>query len=342
MVISWPCWRQDWATVRADRLVSTLLLLQSRGRMTAAEVADELGVSLRTARRDLEALNLAGVPVYSQAGRGGGWSLVGGARTDLTGFRSPEARALLVIAAASGAASSDFASAVQKLVQALPAPIREEASRLTTSVLSDASAWGSARRASVAEPWRLEHFESLQDAVLARRRVRLGYRSSRGAASRRLVDPLGLVVKRAVWYLLADTDGGRRSFRVDRVTDVEITDEPARRPDDFDLREAWDLIVAEYREHSPRFEVQAILEPWVVPALRTLGVDVVELADRADGRLVARLEAMSVEVLAASVAGVTDGITLVDATAVEERLAVIGRTLTARFGHQPSTARGRR
>ena len=93
--------------MRADRLVATLLLLQARGRVTAAEVAKELEVSLRTARRDLEALSVAGIPVYSQTGRGGGWSLVGGARTDLSGLTAAEARALFLVAGPSAAVTRE-------------------------------------------------------------------------------------------------------------------------------------------------------------------------------------------------------------------------------------------
>src|SRR3954465_15538159 len=110
--------------VRADRLIAVLLLLQTRGRVTVAEVARELEVSSRTARRDLEALGVAGVPVYSSAGRGGGWSLVGGARTDLTGLTVDEARALFLAAGASTAAAPAVQAALRRVLTALPAPLR--------------------------------------------------------------------------------------------------------------------------------------------------------------------------------------------------------------------------
>src|SRR5215510_3831994 len=103
--------------MRADRLVATLLLLQARGRVTAAEVAEELEVSVRTARRDLEALAMAGIPVYSQTGRGGGWSLVGGARTDLSGLTAAEAQALFLVAGPSAALTPEAKAALRKLVQ---------------------------------------------------------------------------------------------------------------------------------------------------------------------------------------------------------------------------------
>ena len=113
--------------MRADRLVATLLLMQARGRVTAAEVADELEVSVATARRDLEALSTAGIPVYPQPGRGGGWSLVGGARTDLTGLTASEAHALFLLLGSSSDRSAEATSALRKLVRALPATFRAEA-----------------------------------------------------------------------------------------------------------------------------------------------------------------------------------------------------------------------
>ena len=107
--------------MRADRLVATVLLMQSRGRVTAAELAAELGVSVATARRDLEALSGAGVPVYPQQGRGGGWQLVGGARTDLSGLTAAEAQALFLLAGPAASIAPEVKSALRKLVRALPA-----------------------------------------------------------------------------------------------------------------------------------------------------------------------------------------------------------------------------
>src|SRR5256885_8841968 len=106
--------------MRADRLVATLLLMQARGRVTAAELAAELEISVATARRDLEALSAAGVPVYPQPGRGGGWSLVGGARTDLSGLTASEARALFLLAGPAAAIAPEVKSALRKPVRALP------------------------------------------------------------------------------------------------------------------------------------------------------------------------------------------------------------------------------
>ena len=174
----------------------------------AREVAAELEVSERTARRDLEALSTAGIPVYSSRGYQGGWQLLGGARTDLTGLRAPEAEALLMMAAVAGRASPDFASAMQKLTQALPAPIRADAERAMASVISDDSSWHNRSTASSAQSedgsrW----LDPLRRATDGQIRVEIVYEARKGTSTR-TVDPLGLVTKRRTWYMLADTTDG--------------------------------------------------------------------------------------------------------------------------------------
>src|SRR5215218_10431243 len=128
--------------MRADRLVAILLLLQTRGQVTAAEVAAELEVSERTARRDLEALGVAGLPIYSRQGRNGGWQLLGGARTDLSGLNAAEARALFLVAGPSSTATPDVKAALRKLVRALPEPFRNEAQAASNAIVADPVGWG--------------------------------------------------------------------------------------------------------------------------------------------------------------------------------------------------------
>lgn len=225
--------------MRADRLIQVLLHLQSRPRVTAAELADALEVSVATARRDLEALSAAGVPVYPQPGRGGGWSLLGGSRTDLSGLTAPEARALFLLAGP-GAASSDHArAALRKLVRALPATFRAEAEAAAAAVVVDREGWSAAGRVRPPE------VDALQRAVVERRRVRIDYTGATGRSSRRVLDPWGLVDKDGTWYLVAGTDRGPRTFRVDRIGALEVTDEPAVVPDDVDLQAEWERVVGE-------------------------------------------------------------------------------------------------
>src|SRR5687767_7212747 len=132
--------------MRADRLIAALLVLQSRGQVTAAELARELEVSVATARRDLEALSAAGVPVYSQAGRGGGWRLLGGARTDLSGLTAHEAQALFLLVGPAAPAAPAVRSALRKLLRALPSTFRADAEAAAGAVVVDPARWGESER----------------------------------------------------------------------------------------------------------------------------------------------------------------------------------------------------
>lgn len=193
--------------MRADRLVATLLLMQARGRVTAAELAGELEVSVATARRDLEALSAAGVPVYPQPGRGGGWRLVGRARTDLSGLTSSEAQALFLLVGPAAAGSAEVRAALRKLVRALPETFREGAQAAADAVVVDVAGWGRVGRD------RPGLVEVLQEAVVRRRRVELVYEGRGRSRSERVVEPWGLVDKDEVWYLVAGTEAGERTFR---------------------------------------------------------------------------------------------------------------------------------
>src|SRR5437660_4919124 len=158
--------------MRADRLVAALLLMQSRGRVTAAELARELEVSVATARRDLEALAAAGIPVYPQPGRGGGWALVGGARTDLSGLSATEAQALFLLVGPAAAVSDEAKTALRKLVQALPRTFRADAEAAASATMIDSTRWGEPDRQ------RPGMVGLLQSAVIQRRKVRLCYTSN--------------------------------------------------------------------------------------------------------------------------------------------------------------------
>lgn len=248
--------------MRADRLVATLLYLQSRGRVTAAEVAAELEVSTRTARRDLEALSIAGIPVYSQPGRGGGWSLVGGARTDLSGLTAAEARTLFLVAGPSSAVTPEAKAALRKLIQALPETFRADAEKAASAIVLDPASWGGT---APAPP---PYLEALQQLVIAGVQASLGYRDRAGAVTQRTVHPLGLVSKGSTWYLVADTAEGMRTFRVWRVQSVEPTEQPVVRPPDFDLATAWRAVVAAMDERRGSMRVRALAEPSVIAWLR--------------------------------------------------------------------------
>ena len=313
--------------MRADRLVATLLLMQSRGRVTAAELAEELEVSVATARRDLEALSVAGIPVYPQPGRGGGWSLVGGARTDLSGLSATEAQALFLLVGPAAAVSDEAKAAMRKLVRALPQTFRADAEAAASATMIDPTRWGERDRR------RPEMVNLLQDAVIRRRKVRLTYSNSARQQSERLVDPWGLVDKDDTWYLLAGTDKGQRTFRVDRIVASEPTDHPAERPDDFALATAWERIVGQMEEKRSRTWATVLIEARFVPILRDhFGRHCHTDAELDDGRVRVRLAAPTPLDIARNLAGWGVMVEVLDPSSVQSELARIGGELVGRYG----------
>jgi predicted DNA-binding transcriptional regulator YafY len=316
--------------MRAERLVAALLLLQSRGRVTAAELADELEVSVATARRDLEALSGAGIPVYPQPGRGGGWSLLGGARTDLSGLTAPEAQALFVLLGPSAGILPEARSALRKLVRALPHPFRPDAEAAARAVVVDQAAWG--ERDRVRPPL----VEPLQAAVVRRRKVRLVYAGRSpvgGRPSERTVDPWGLVAKDDVWYLVAGTDRGQRTFRLDRIVEAEVTELAAGRPDDFELNDAWRRVVDEVERRRSGASATVLVAATLVPGLQaTFGRYAEVVGEEPDGRLRARVAAQSITAVAEQLAGWATMVEVVDPPEVVDELARIGAELVARYG----------
>jgi len=311
--------------VRADRLVAILLLLQTKGQVTAAEVAAELEVSERTARRDLEALGMAGLPVYSLQGRNGGWKLAGGGRTDLTGLTAAEARALFLVAGPSSSATPQVKAALRKLVRALPEPLRSSAEAATTAVVVDPGGWDQPTATRPPPP----HLEAVQRAVVEGEQIMLGYVARTREATTRVVHPLGLAAKGDVWYLVADTDAGLRTFRVDRMTAVEANGKKVVRPEGFDLTEAWRLITDEVEQRRAPVQARARVEPYAVPWCRArLGTRLRIGPQGKDGWVDVELRGHSAGSLAADIAGFGSAIELLDPPEVRAELAKIGAQLT--------------
>lgn len=231
-----------------------LLILQTRGKTTASRLAEELEVSVRTIYRDVEALSGAGVPIYTEAGPGGGIQLVDGYRTRLTGLTAEEAEAL-ALAGLPGAAAelglgTVLAAAQLKVDAALPPELRSRAIRMRERFHLDAPGWFARE-----EP--VPHLATLSRAVWEEERVRIRYQK-RDETVQRLVDPLGLVLKAGIWYLVALSGRARsvRTFRVSRVVDVTPTGEPAARPEGFDLAASWAESSSAFFETWPQMEVQ--------------------------------------------------------------------------------------
>jgi predicted DNA-binding transcriptional regulator YafY len=230
--------------VRASRLLTILLTLSVRGRVSAAELADELEVSLRTIYRDVDALSAAGVPVYATRGRGGGFQLLDGYRTRLTGMTADEADALFLAglpgAAADLGLGSVLAATQVKLLAALPPELRERAARIRDRFYLDAPGW---LRENDAPP----HLAVIAEAVWSQRQVDVRYERANRQLGERRLEPLGLVLKAGTWYVVAASrpgDGrGPRTYRVSRVHAAAIREDTFERPAGFDLEAFW----AEYQ-----------------------------------------------------------------------------------------------
>ena len=221
--------------MRASRLLSLLLLLQSRGRMTAQQLADELEVSVRTVYRDVEALGASGVPVYADRGPAGGYQLVDGYRTRLTGLTTQEADSLFLAGMPGPAAELGLgavvAAAQLKVLAALPPELRSRATRIRERFHLDAPGWF---RGNEGTP----HVAAIAEAVWQQRRLRIRYVRWAQVEVERTVEPLGLVLKAGNWYLVARTDG-LRTYRVSRVLELTALDEGFDRPEGFDLADYW-------------------------------------------------------------------------------------------------------
>ncbi|MEV5751211.1 YafY family protein [Actinoallomurus sp. NPDC052308] len=232
--------------MRASRLVSLLLLLQSRGRMTAQELADELEVSLRTIYRDVESLSASGVPVYADRGPAGGYQLLDGYRTRLTGLTAEEAESLFLTGLPGPAAElglgTVLAAAELKLMAALPRQLADRATRLRERFHLDAPGWF-----HDGEP--TPYLNTVADAVWKQRRLHMRYRRWKTPTPvTRTIDPLGLVLKAGSWYLVGRSEGGERTYRVDRIQTLQMLEERFERPADFDLAEFWRSYLARFRD----------------------------------------------------------------------------------------------
>ncbi|MFL5718320.1 MAG: helix-turn-helix transcriptional regulator [Chloroflexota bacterium] len=265
--------------MRASRLVSLLLLLQARGQLTAAELAAELEVSERTVHRDVEALSASGVPIYAERGSHGGFRLVDGYRTRLTGMTPDEAEALFLAGLPGPAAELGLgtvvAAAQLKVLASLPPELRARASRLVERFHLDAGEWF---RASQPVP----HLGALSEAVWSSTRITIDYDRGEGA-TRRVLEPLGLVLKAGIWYVVASVDGQIRTYRVSRVVSAQPTDERFDRPDRFDLAAYWSESSAAYERDVPRVTVDVRVRPDRLDRLRdAVGNRTVSEAQRLD------------------------------------------------------------
>ena len=254
--------------MRAERLLSILLLLQVHRRLTADELAQRLEVSARTIHRDMDALSAAGVPVVAARGTGGGWHLLEEYRTNLTGLNENEVQALFLTTPARLFADlglTDAAeAAVLKLQAALPSRHQHSAADVRQRIHVDVAGW---RQSEDAVPL----LPVLQEAVWQERKVRFLYRRGDGSGVERVVDPLGLVAKGSLWYLVAAIDGDIRTYRVSRVQEVALLDETCVRPPDFDLAAFWARSSSDFITRLPQHRATVRVAPPVLRQMRAAG-----------------------------------------------------------------------
>lgn len=315
--------------MRADRLVAILLLLQRHGQVTAAQVATELEVSERTARRDLDALGQAGIPVYATQGRGGGWRLAGGGKTDLSGLSATEARALFLVAGPHAEGTPELRAALRKLVSALPEPLRDRAEAASGAMVVDSEGWDRAGRSWPAPPL----LDAAQAAVINGEQVELGYVARDGGQTVRVVHPLGVVAKGRSWYLVAGTEAGQRTFRVDRIRSLRSTGEPADRPAGFDLAAAWRSVV----DRVDQLRAPVVATGWAQQ--EALGVLRMVVGNRLsigppgpDGRVSVEVRGHSARSVAGELAGLGAMVELSGPEEVRAAMAAVAAELQALYG----------
>ncbi|MFE6225914.1 helix-turn-helix transcriptional regulator [Streptomyces sp. NPDC057854] len=311
--------------MRASRLVTLLLLLQNRGRMTARQLADELEVSVRTVYRDVEALAGAGIPLYGAAGHAGGYRLVDGYRTRLTGLTSDEAQAAFLAALPGAAADLGLGEALTaaqlKLHAALPAELRAHAGRIQERFLLDAPGWYS-------DADRTPHLAAVAAAVWERRAMLLRYRRWRAPEEiERRVEPYGLVLKAGRWYLVAGGPSGTRTYRVDQVLAVRPLAEFAV-PEGFDLAAYWKEHVAGFRARLHTGEALVRLTP---EGARRLGVTPTD-----GGWTEARIPIESVDHAHGEFLRLGTDIEVLAPVELRDRITATVRTLAARYGDRPA------
>jgi len=255
--------------MRADRLLSIVLLLQVHHQMTSRDLAARLEVSERTIHRDMEALSGAGIPIVAARGLGGGWSLLGEYRTTLTGLTEAEIQSLFVTKPTKLLADLHLEKAADgaqlKLLASLPSAFRQGAERARQRIHIDVSGWSKREEA-------VPFLPILQEALWLERKLLIEYERGENCETvERLLNPLGLVAKGSVWYLVASIDETVRSYRVSRITHAEILNEPALIPSDFNLANYWEQSSSTFKSSVPNYLATFWVSPAVWSRLRFAG-----------------------------------------------------------------------
>jgi predicted DNA-binding transcriptional regulator YafY len=255
--------------MRADRLLSIVLLLQTHGQLTSRTLAERLEVSERTIHRDMEALSISGIPVVAERGSTGGWSLLGEYRTNLTGLNEAEIQSLFVTQPPKLLADLRLEKASEgallKLLAALPAMYRRGAEQARRRIHIDTGGWSRPEEAVPLLP-------VLQEAIWCERKLRFTYQRGPGCDEvEREADPLGLVAKGSAWYLVARVGEDVRSYRISRISTATVMDQPCVIPAGFDLAAFWEQSTTTFKANLPKYVAKFRVSPEVFPRLRFAG-----------------------------------------------------------------------
>ncbi|MET3699717.1 predicted DNA-binding transcriptional regulator YafY [Bacillus oleivorans] len=254
--------------MRADRLVSILLLLQNKGKLTTKELANELEVTERTIHRDMEALSTAGIPIVADRGKAGGWRLMEQYRTNLTGLKVNELKSLFLTPSAQLlndlGLTKDWDEARQKLLASVPSIFQKEAGHVWERIYVDTSTWRQS-------PQKVESFHTLQEAIWDEKKLQIQYERADGEMVERIVEPLGLVAKGSTWYLIASANGEIRNYRATRIITANLTGETFSRPERFKLAEYWQASTQQFIKALPKYEVDVEMSASIVPRIKFTG-----------------------------------------------------------------------
>ncbi|WP_068775960.1 YafY family protein [Paenibacillus sp. FJAT-26967] len=314
--------------MRADRLIAILLALQNRGRMTSRELADKLEVSERTIHRDMEALSAAGIPVVAERGSHGGWTLPEGYRTNLTGMKSGEMKSLM-LAHPSGLVHDlgmrgAFDDAFQKLLAAFPSSLHREAELVRQRIHIDGAGWRQPEG-------QLPYLSLIQEAIWEERLLRIQYRRGDDIVER-IVEPLGLVAKGSIWYLVASVEDSTRTYRISRLADAAELNETFVRPESFDLAAYWEESTAAFRYNLPRYPARLRLKERTLQRLAAQWyVNVLQSSLAEDNCLIVEVEFRTLESACEIVLGHGRNIYIIEPPELRQRVLEEVRAIASQY-----------
>ncbi|GAE31394.1 helix-turn-helix transcriptional regulator [Halalkalibacter hemicellulosilyticus] len=318
--------------MRGDRLIKILLMLQSQGQLTANELAERLEVSERTIYRDMDALSGAGIPVVAERGKNGGWSLLEGYQTNLTGLKEAEIHALLVSPSIQllddlGLTGTSEDARI-KLIAALPDKYREHAKEVWNRIYIDTSSWRN-------EKEKLKSFETLKQSIWQNHKLNMIYQRADGQTIERIVQPLGLVAKGNRWYFIAAKENGEiRNYRASRIQHAAPINETFERPKSFDIAQYWKSSTEAFVKELPTYEVRVRVTLDIVGRLSYSShfVRVIEMSeDDKEGWVLVRLSFDTQEEAIRYILGFSNQMFVIEPTYLRNKICELAESVVVHY-----------